>query len=662
LRSGGYAEELGHFLMQETKARFIGLNPFAIEDELRDGALAGLGDHFIRGAGGSFDIDLGVRDVVLGEETLRLAAVAAPVSGIHEKLHRDIVADSQAGCTFAGAVNAYDRQICISRADIKIQPTRIFVPKTAVKPKHSRSNPVTMPSAGVRRTMLLWLGGAALVLVVIVLGCLPLINKYWPYRYRNVKPLLESVLASKIKIDKYHRTYFPRPGFVASGLTLTRNTAPDLPPVGTAKDLIVQGSWLDMLMLRRRVQLVDVVGLHIVIPPVGSRANQADFPAGSSADFAGPTTAVGTFHVRDAQLDIQRVNGGTYSFPIKDLVIRNLQKGRTITYSVDMQNAQPTGRIQSKGNFGPLKPENLGATPLSGQFTFAPVNLGDIGGIHGTLSATGKFSGTLAAVEAEADSDTPDFAVGKGKPTQVVGHVQSTVNGLNGNVVLHTVDVKTGATGIHVEGSIVGATGTPKVTDLDITIGQGHAEDLLRPFFAAKVPITGAVTLRSHARLDGGHAGASFFDRLHMSGGFNVPAERLTNEKSEKNLSSLSQRAQGIKQSGEDASADTDVLSSLNGDVTVRGGVASTPRLTFAIPGATANLNGTFDLKSSKVNLVGTLTMDTDITHVTTGFKSVLLKPLIPFTKKKKAGAVIPIAVTGSPGTYKVGQDFLGLK
>jgi len=538
------------------------------------------------------------------------------------------------------------------------------VPKTSVTVKRAKSAGVTPRNATKRRAMLLWVGGVAAVLVVGVLACLPLINKYWPFRYRTVQPLLESVLASKIKIDKYHRTYFPRPGFVASGLTLTRNTASDLPPVGTAKDLIVQGSWLDLLMLRKRVALVDVVGLHVVIPPVGSRANQADFPAGSSADFAGPTTAVETFHVRDSQLDIQRVNGGTYSFPIKDLVIRNLQRGQTITYKLDMQNPQPTGQIHSKGKFGPLKPENLGDTPLSGEFTFAQVNLGDIGGISGTLSANGRFSGTLAAVEAEADADAADFAVGKGKPTPLAGHVQSTVNGLNGNVVLHTVDVKTGATKVHAEGSIVGASGKPKDTDLEIAIGQGRAQDLLRPFFATQVPITGAVTLHSHVRVDGAQGKASFLDRMHAAAGFSVPAERLTNAKNEKNLSALSQRAQGIKQpkDEEEAPDDTDVLSSLSGDVTMRSGVLSTQRLTFAIPGATANLKGTFDFRGSKVNLVGTLTMDTDITHVTTGFKSILLKPLIPFTKKKKAGAVIPMAVTGTPGSYKVGQDFLGLK
>jgi len=38
------------------------------------------------------------------------------------------------------------------------------------------------------------------------------------------------------------------------------------------------------------------------------------------------------------------------------------------------------------------------------------------------------------------------------------------------------------------------------------------------------------------------------------------------------------------------------------------------------------------------------------------------MKPLIPFFKKNKAGAVIPIAVTGSPGEYKVSQNLLHQK
>jgi hypothetical protein len=55
--------------------------------------------------------------------------------------------------------------------------------------------------------------------------------------------------------------------------------------------------------------------------------------------------------------------------------------------------------------------------------------------------------------------------------------------------------------------------------------------------------------------------------------------------------------------------------------------------------------------------MLGDLHMQTDISHVTTGFKSFLLKPLAPFFKKKGAGAVVPIAITGSPGRYKVSQN-----
>jgi len=87
--------------MQEAEARLVWLNPFAIENELRDGALAGVGDDRIGGTGRGFDVDFGVGDVVLGEEALGFAAIAAPVCGINKKLHRDIVADSRTGCTFA---------------------------------------------------------------------------------------------------------------------------------------------------------------------------------------------------------------------------------------------------------------------------------------------------------------------------------------------------------------------------------------------------------------------------------------------------------------------------------------------------------------------------------------------------------------------------------
>jgi hypothetical protein len=130
------------------------------------------------------------------------------------------------------------------------------------------------PFAKLRRKARLWPLCLALAFVVLAATGFYLINSHWPYRYRNVDPLLQKVFASQIKIDHYHRTYFPNPGFVATGLTLRRNSAPDLPPVGSARSLVVQGRWLDLLLLRNRVRLVGVEGLHIRAPkkrPVAER-------------------------------------------------------------------------------------------------------------------------------------------------------------------------------------------------------------------------------------------------------------------------------------------------------------------------------------------------------------------------------------------------------
>jgi hypothetical protein len=66
--------------VKEALSWFVRLDPFSIEDKLRDRALASVGNDLLCGAWRLFDIDFGVRNCVLVEKTLRLAAIAAPVS------------------------------------------------------------------------------------------------------------------------------------------------------------------------------------------------------------------------------------------------------------------------------------------------------------------------------------------------------------------------------------------------------------------------------------------------------------------------------------------------------------------------------------------------------------------------------------------------------
>ena len=509
-----------------------------------------------------------------------------------------------------------------------------------------------------------------LVFLAVTIG-LFFVNYYWPYRYRQVEPLLDSVLASQVKIVHYHRSYFPHPGFVADDLTLRRNSAPDLPPVGSARHVVVQGRWIDLLTLHRSVHLVYIEGLHVVIPPVGSRANKEDFPPGSSADFAGPETMVQQLNIRDAVLDIMKVDGHRYRFPIRQIIMRNLHKGQAVPYFVDMESAQPKGRLQASGSFGPLVAGHLASTPVSGSYYFAPIDLGSISGLAGIASGSGHFHGPLASVECDAQGEIPNFAVGAGRRTHVSAKAQGTVNGLNGDIALKSIEAHSGDSTVLAHGGIIG---NPKAVSLELSVVHGRAQDILRPFMSSEAPIVGAVRLHGHAFLAPAQHKATFFDRLLVEGAFYVHGERLTNAAAEQKLSAFSERAQGKKfsnpedpptashaataQNGDPTPADAPgVLSGLGGGVSIRNGVAYFERLRFQMPGASVDLHGKFNLLSHSVHLLGDLHMDSDISHVTTGFKSLLLKPLAPFFKKDNAGAVLPIAVTGSSKQYKVSSN-----
>ncbi len=496
------------------------------------------------------------------------------------------------------------------------------------------------------------IAGIGILALALVAG-VRFANAHWPYRYRIVKPLMEDVLGSQIIITRYHRTYFPHPGFVAEGITLRRKSAPDLPPLGSVEQLAVQGTWGDLIALRERVALIDIRGLHLVIPVPGSAANKKDFPPGSAADFAGPETMIQQLKVHNGLLDIMRSNGTRFSFPVRELDLSGFQRGRAADYMVVMENAVPWGHISSTGKFGPLNARNLAGTPISGTYSFSSVRLSDIGALHGTLNSSGSFRGPLGALEADGAAETHDFAVSAGKPTPVSGNVRCTVNGLTGDVVLHQVEVRSGATSATAQGAIVGS---PKTTNLDFE-AQGRAQDALRPFVHSDVPIAGPASVRGHALVGPAREGRGFLERLQVDGVFNVPSELATNPSTEKHLTEFSDRAQI-----HDDTPNADALLSLQGSAQIRNGIASSRHLTFQVAGARATLGGTFNFHNQVVDLTGDLAMQAGLSHAVTGFKSVLLKPLDPFFKKGKAGAILPVRVSGEPGHYEVKQNLAHAK
>ena len=91
LLSSRDAEAALQFVEEQAAARRVGLEPFAVDDELGDGALAGVTDDFGGRGGVGVDIDFGIRNAVGIEKLLGGAAVAAPAGGVNLNLHPVIV-------------------------------------------------------------------------------------------------------------------------------------------------------------------------------------------------------------------------------------------------------------------------------------------------------------------------------------------------------------------------------------------------------------------------------------------------------------------------------------------------------------------------------------------------------------------------------------------
>ena len=99
-------------------------------------------------------------------------------------------------------------------------------------------------------------------IVLIVLAC------NWPFTQRAVTKALQDRFARTVQIHSFRKTYFP-PGCVAEGVSFLHRQRKDLPPLITVQTLIIRGSYNGLFRIHKRVDEVQVKGLHVLIPPPG---------------------------------------------------------------------------------------------------------------------------------------------------------------------------------------------------------------------------------------------------------------------------------------------------------------------------------------------------------------------------------------------------------
>jgi hypothetical protein len=187
---------------------------------------------------------------------------------------------------------------------------------------------------------------------------------------------------------------------------------------------------------------------------------------------------------------------------------------------------------------------------------------------------------------------------------------------------------------------------------LDATELQGRIQDWLRLISTADPPaFTGAMNFRVQVQVPPGKR--SFIERVNLLGDFGIDDASFNRSTTQEKVDNLSQLAQGEKKNDDPAS----VVENLKGHVVLNRAIATFSSLSFSVPGALAHLHGTFGLLTQQVNLHGTLQVDNKLSRGSKGVKSVLLKSVEPFFKKKNAGEIVPIKIEGSFSHPSYGLD-----
>jgi hypothetical protein len=511
--------------------------------------------------------------------------------------------------------------------------------------------PETTATTKIRGKYLRWGLAGVVALAGILLG---LLAANWPFTREAMIKRLEQASSTRVEMRGFQSTFFPYPGCIAEEVTFrpiaSASGAKPQAPVIAIRRLTIESTFLGLLGKPGRIRSMVADGLRIHVPAGGADLHPV---AGAKSD----NVVIEELRAENALLELasRQPAGKPLVFQIHDVRFRNIGNGNKMPFQVSLHLPTLPGEVQSSGWLGPWKDEQgtVRSTPISGTYALQRADLGVFKSIRGEVSSRGEFSGNLTSINVAGNTDSPQFEVTEsGHRFHLTTQFRGVVDLKNGNVILPAVQARVGNTSLVASVSVAGK---PKTVAVNITQGKGEIQDLILLFSDdAASPVTGPVSFQTNILLPAEHR--PFKQRVQLTGNFVIDPAKFTSAKSQAGIDQLSERANGKKDKEKDHDADDDaagfdrVHTRLDGQVMLRNGVAAFSRISFSVPGAQGDMNGTYSIITKRVDLRGKMRMNATVSQATTGAKSFFLKIVDPFYKKKHAGAEVPITMTGVYG------------
>ena len=508
-----------------------------------------------------------------------------------------------------------------------------------------------------------WIGGILLLFLAVVVACIRIvIVRAQPILRTRVIETLAARFKSRVELAELHVWVANGLHVEGKGLQIYGVTDPNpwesgVQPLLEIGEFRFQTALGNLFREPMNVDTIYVSGLIMNIPPKSDRQQMSNLRKRGGK----MSITVDRFVCADTKLIINTDKPGKppLEFDISDLRMKDIGPGQPLRFDATLINPKPVGNIQSTGAFGPLNEVSPRDSAVTGDYTFTHADLGTIAGIGGILSSTGQYAGTLGRIEVEGQTDTPDFRVAvSGHRVPLHTDFHAIVDGTDGDTYLDPVRARVLHSSFSASGKIVRMKDPQHGHDieLNVVLERASIEDLLELGVKTDPPImTGVVAMKTRLSLEPGPADVA--NRLKLVGGFHIPEAFFTNEKLQGRIDSLSMRSQGKHKSGDEPSLPS-VRSDLQGKFRLNQGVLSFSSLHFQVPGTHADMTGEYSLDGNTFDFHGLLKLDAKLSQMTTGWKSILLKPVDPFFHKDGAGTEVPFKVTGTRSEPHFGLDF----
>lgn len=453
---------------------------------------------------------------------------------------------------------------------------------------------------------------------------------------------------ANVQLENLQVTLAPTLRATADNLVIPRRGDPSLPPLITVKHLIMQASVFSLLRTPVHISHLQLDGMQIRAG--GGRPGQRK--PGPLAPKPEPTTRLANFvidHVQanGAKLYILRKDPSREPllFDLQKLSLRSAGIGQPMKFTAQLTNPTPPGLIDTTGRFGPWDFDDPSNTSVGGHYNFQHADLSVFNGISGILSSAGEYTGILRSILVDGTTDVPDFQLDRGgEAVHLTTQFHAIVDGTNGNTYLQPVKAHFLNSDIVTRGQVASKPGEKgKTITLAIDMQNARLQDVLSLASKAEPPaLTGALLLNADVDLPPGKE--PVLQKMILSGKFHVSDARFSSPQITSVIAELSRRGQGKP---EDKSI-TDVPAVFSGIFGLRNSTLSFSQLQFVVPGAEAQMSGSYGLHSMAINFTGDVRLHATISQMVGGNKGWILFPFDPIFMKHGAGTWLPVSITGT--------------